>query len=291
MKTLRPAFDLKCIKINFKNLQESVSRKDFRSLASYQYILASIKSLGIIQPIIVTHITGDKYRILDGHLRFYALRELGYTSTYCIASTDDERYTFDVQINGLSTFQRAGMIQRVVDFGIPLEKIAETLGFSLGKLKAELDVTRGIDKEVIKILKTANISKSVLQALRKVKPIRQIEIAEQMTSFGNFSSIFVKGLIAATPPALLENPKANRVLPEDVTQLGLIESESKNLMARVKDAEEKYSSQIYDLTILCGFINRLLSNPKIENYIERNFKESYHRLKKISKLNRSLTLE
>ena len=61
-------------------------------------------------------------------------------------------------------------------------------------------------------------------------------------------------------------------------------------MVRVKDAEEKYSSQIYDLTILCGFINRLFANPKIENYIERNFKESYHRLKKISKLNKSLCL-
>ena len=289
MKTLKPAFDLNCIKIAIDELQESAPRKDFRVLASYQYILASIKSLGVIQPIVVTKISNGKYKILDGHIRFYALRELGQKYVYCIVSTDDERYTFDAQINGLSTFQRAGMIQRVVDSGVPLEHIAESLGFSVSKLKAELDVTRGIDKAAIDILKSANVPRATLQALRKVKPLRQIEIAERMVSEGKFTCIFVSGMVMATPPNMLVNPNStSRSRPEDILEITSIETNSKNLMARVREAEEKYSTQIYELTIICGFLNKLFKNPKIDSYIQRNFSESYSRLKKISKLNGSL---
>ena len=285
MKTLKPAFDLNCIKICIDELKESAPRKDFRSLASYQYILASIKSLGVIQPIVVTKTQNGKYKILDGHIRFYALRELGQKYVYCIISTDDERYTFDAQINGLSTFQRAGMIQKVVDNGVPLEHIAESLGFSVAKLKSELDSTRGIDKAAIDILKSANVSRAALQSLRKVKPLRQIEIAERMVSEGKFTGIFVSAMVMATPPNMLVNSALNlRSRPEDIVEMAGIETNTKNLMAKVKEAEEKYSTQIYELTIICGFLNKLFKNQKMDGYIQRKYPESYSRLKKISKL-------
>lgn len=289
MKILKPAFDLNCVKIEINELQESVHRGDFRSLASYQYILASIKSLGVIQPIVVAKTATGKYKILDGHIRFYALRELGQKYVYCIVSTDDERYTFDAQINGLSTFQRAGMIQKVVDSGIPLEHIADSLGVPAAKLKAELDVTRGIDKAAIDILKSANVPRAALQALRKVKPLRQIEIAERMVAEGKFTCFFVSGMVMATPPNMLVNSSFYiRSRPEDILEIASIETNSKNLIAKVKEAEEKYSTQIYELTIICGFLSKLLKNPKIDSYIQRNFSESYTRLKKISKLNNNL---
>ena len=276
MKTLKPAFDLNCVKIKIGELQETAPRRDFRSLASYQYILASIKSLGVIQPIVVTGSRGGGYRILDGHIRFYALRELGQEYVYCIVSTDDERYTFDAQINSLSSFQRASMIQKVVNGGVPLERIAESLGVSVSKLKSDMDATKGIDKAAIDILKSANVSRAALQALRKVKPLRQIEIAERMAAEGKFSCIFVSGMVMATPPNMLVSAvNMRRTRSEDAYEISSLETNSKNLMAKVREAEEKYSTQIYELTVICGFLNKLFKNQKIDSYIQRNFSESH----------------
>ena len=226
---------------------------------------------------------------MDGHIRFYALRELGQEYVYCIVSTDDERYTFDAQINSLSSFQRASMIQKVVNGGVPLERIAESLGVSVSKLKSDMDATKGIDKAAIDILKSANVSRAALQALRKVKPLRQIEIAERMAAEGKFSCIFVSGMVMATPPNMLVSAvNMRRTRSEDAYEISSLETNSKNLMAKVREAEEKYSTQIYELTVICGFLNKLFKNQKIDSYIQRNFSESHSRLKKISKLNGNL---
>lgn len=291
MKTLKPAFSLNCVKIKVDNLKETLPRKDFRTLASYQFILASIKTLGIVQPIIVSKLAGEKYQILDGHIRFYALKELGQQYIYCIVSTDNERYTFDAQINGLSTFQRIGMIKKVIDSGITLSRIAETLGISEEKLRTELDATNGIDKEVVDILKTANVSRCALQALKKVKPLRQIEIAEKMVAMAKYSAQFVHGLVSASNENMIISQKYKKNIISNFNEIGALESESNNLLKKVKEAEEKYSTQIYELTIICGYINKLLANSNIDGYIQRNFSESYARLKKISKMDKNLLEE
>ena len=60
----------------------------------YLQILASIRSVGIIEPPVVMQDAKSKnrYILLDGHLRLEALKELGEKDVACLISTDDEAF-------------------------------------------------------------------------------------------------------------------------------------------------------------------------------------------------------
>ena len=62
----------------------------------YGQIKASIKDIGIIEPLIVSSANSKaQYILLDGHIRFEILKELGYTLIPCLLSSDDENYTYN----------------------------------------------------------------------------------------------------------------------------------------------------------------------------------------------------
>lgn len=284
MKTLKPAFQLDSVRIPIHDLKETAPRKNFRTLSSYHVIVASIREMGIIQPIVVCpSINPGKYKILDGHLRVCALRELEQKYVYCIISTDDERYTFDAQINNLSTFQRANMIAKAVESGISLSKISLALGINENQLRSDMDVTEGLDQKVVDILKTVNVSKKALIALRKVKSVRQIEIAWRMVNMKKFSYSFVQSMIDSTADCLfVDQKKPKRTKDIDLNEIASMESEIKNLEANAREASEKYERQFYELSIVISFIGRLFSHKRIDEYIKQKFPETYEKFKQIS---------
>jgi hypothetical protein len=61
----------------------------------YQQILASVREVGIIEPLIVFPQPGSPgiFLLLDGHARLDVLKELGQAHARCLISTDDEAYT------------------------------------------------------------------------------------------------------------------------------------------------------------------------------------------------------
>ena len=60
----------------------------------YHQIVTSIESLGIIEPIIVFYDKDkDAIKILDGHLRVEALKDLGIEKAPCILSSIDDAFT------------------------------------------------------------------------------------------------------------------------------------------------------------------------------------------------------
>ncbi len=59
----------------------------------YHQIVTSIESLGIIEPIIVFYDKDkDAIKILDGHLRVEALKDLGLEKAPCILSSIDNAF-------------------------------------------------------------------------------------------------------------------------------------------------------------------------------------------------------
>src|SRR5689334_17501417 len=67
----------------------------------YQQILASVREVGIIEPLIVfpQDRKAEMYILLDGHVRLAVLKELGATSARCLISTDDEAYTYNRRVS------------------------------------------------------------------------------------------------------------------------------------------------------------------------------------------------
>src|SRR5688500_9955036 len=94
-----------------------------RRTSKYQSILASIREIGIIEALAVFPQTApssenqSRYLLLDGHLRLEALKDLGAKAALCLVSTDDEGFTYNRQVNRLSTIQEHFMIRRAIDRG------------------------------------------------------------------------------------------------------------------------------------------------------------------------------
>ncbi len=93
---------LKLIKlIPSKELLENVKRSH-----KYHQIVTSIESLGIIEPIIVFYDKDkDVTKILDGHLRVEALKDLGIEKAPCILSSIDDAFTPNKQVNHINVLK------------------------------------------------------------------------------------------------------------------------------------------------------------------------------------------
>jgi len=66
-----------------------------KTVHRYKTIRASINEVGLVEPLMVHPQKGGDgtYLLLDGHLRLFALKELGETEADCIIANDNESFT------------------------------------------------------------------------------------------------------------------------------------------------------------------------------------------------------
>ncbi len=283
MSKIKTSFDMTPIKVSLDKLEETSPKTGYKAYWSYHSILASIREVGILQPIIICPAKRvGYYKILDGHLRYYALRALKEKYACCIVSLDDERYTFEVQINHINPIQRARMIENAIRQGSTAEKIAKTLDVDVKRILADMNVTEDIDPKVMDILKSAPVPASTLKILRKAKPLRQLEIAESMIHFNNFTARHVQGMILSTPPELLREevkPPRRFILTEGVSNIA---TERANMETRIKEVQPKYNNNVYELTTIISFLRRILENVMLSRYLEKHFIGLYGAIKEIA---------
>src|SRR5688572_492238 len=70
----------------------------------YRRVVTSIRKVGLVEPLAVfpTGRPGGQYTLLDGHLRFWALKELGIDKAKCLVATADEAYTYNHKVSRVS---------------------------------------------------------------------------------------------------------------------------------------------------------------------------------------------
>ena len=161
-----------------------------------------MREVGIIEPLIVFPHNGqpDTYLLLDGHVRLEVLRQIGETHARCLIATDDETYTYNRRVNRMATIQEHNMILKAIRHGVSEERIAKVLKVDVATIRQKRDLLNGICKEAVEILKNKQVSLGVFSFLRKLKPMRQIEVAELLVATGNFSVPYVNALAGCHPP-------------------------------------------------------------------------------------------
>src|ERR1043166_2585438 len=96
MSDVKLAFEMRRIHLPLGDLLPARLIKDAQNnIKRFRTIRASIKEVGMIEPLVVFPQKGaaGKYLLLDGHLRFFALKNLGETEAECIIASDDECLT------------------------------------------------------------------------------------------------------------------------------------------------------------------------------------------------------
>lgn len=175
----------------------------------YTQILSSVRAIGLVEPPVVTPDPKQQgaYFLLDGLLRIEALKDVGSDDVECLVSTDDEAYTYNKRVNRLSAVQEHGMIVRAMDRGVPAEKIAEALELDVSTIRRRFRMLDGICKDAVEMLRETSCPMKSFEILRQMAPIRQVEAVDLMIGQNNFSTMFAKALLAATPQSQLVDPR------------------------------------------------------------------------------------
>ncbi len=118
--------------------------KMLRSSPKFLCIQASIRELGLIEPLVVFPQKGSDgmHVILDGHIRHSVLKEMGIQSAKCLIATDDEGFTYNHKVNRLSAIQEHFMIAKAIKNGASEERIARTLNVDLTLIRQKRGVAR-----------------------------------------------------------------------------------------------------------------------------------------------------
>ncbi len=256
-----------------------------RSSQKYRQVLSSVREVGIIEPLIVFPQDGqtDGYFLLDGHVRLEVLRQLGETHARCLIATDDETYTYNRRVNRMAPIQEHNMILKATKHGVSEERIAKVLRVDVATIRQKRDLLNGICKEAVEILKNRHVSLGVFSLLRKLKPMRQIEVGELLVATGNFSVPYAKALLAATPPDMLVDPDKHKIV-EGLTQeqVAKMEKEMETLQRDLTLIEESHGNQVLNLVLARGYLAKLLGNARVTRYLGQHHADIFRELQSIS---------
>ena len=250
-----------------------------RKSQKFLQIDASIHEIGIVQPPIVARRPELKgrYLLLDGHLRVNVLKDMGVAEVTCLVSLDDEALTYNREVNPLTPVQEHRMILKVIGRGISEQHIAKALNVDVASIRTKRDLLNGICPEVAALFKDKHCPINSFQALKKVKPLRQYEIARTMSGIGNYSVAYARTLVAASAPDQLVNPgkpKAHRRISSE--EMEQIERELANLQGEIERIEETFAADHLNLVLAASYVRSLLRNTEVDRYL-RDYQEKLHR--------------
>jgi hypothetical protein len=257
------------------------------SFGKYRAVLASIKTVGLVEPLVVYPNKGTKgtYLLLDGHMRLKALAELGHATAPCLISTEDDAFTYNDKINSLSLIQEHKMIMKALDGGVTEEAIAKALDIDLEKVIRRKGLLDGLHAEVIQILKDKPVCERALRVLKRVKALRQIEMAQLMVSANNYGFSYVNALLMGTAREHFLNPdnpkKVKGMSLEDVTRM---EKEMESMERDFRLFQDQYGENTLHLGAAQRYVRKLLENAKVKRFLNQRHPEILEELQELAAL-------
>jgi ParB-like chromosome segregation protein Spo0J len=285
MKQVRLGFDPKVVMIPVGNILPMKQLRPGAKLSQkYQQVLASVREVGIIEPLIVFPQNGksEAYLLLDGLVRLEVLKDLGEQHARCLVATDDEAYTYNRRVNRIATIQEHVMILKAIKSGVSEERIAKVLNVDVASIRHKRDLLDGICREAAEILKTRHMSPQVFGLLKKMKPMRQIEVSELLAAASNFSVPYTKALLAATKPEMLVEPEKYKVADGLTAEQAVkMQKEMEVLQRDLKLIEESHGNEVLNLVLARGYLGKLFGNTRIARYLNQNHVDIFRELQAV----------
>ncbi len=238
----------------------------------FEQIRASIVEVGLIEPLSISPMQkkSDNHLLLDGHVRLLALKELKYTEAPCLVAKDDETYTYNKQINRLSTIQEHFMIKRAIERGVSKDRLAKALSLDVGHMMRKATLLEGICPEAADLLQDRQFSSDISRVLRKMKPTRQVECVELMASANNITVSYAEALLVATPAEMLiDGKKPQKLLGVTQEQMLRMEREMASLQGQYKMVEQNYGQDMLNLVLARGYLVKMLENKSVIKFLKQ----------------------
>lgn len=289
-KTVRMAFERDFVVVPITALTPlKPLRPNVKESKKYAQILASIRTVGVVEPpaVAVDAHNPGRYLLLDGHLRVEALKDLGSETVECLVSTDDETYTYNKRINRLTATQEHRMIARAIDRGVPEARIADALGINVTSVKRRFRMLDGICDAAVDLLRDTPCPMAVFEILRQMTPVRQVEAAQLIIDQSNYSVKFATAMLAATPPEEIIDPRKRKphiAKGQTIEQMVRLERELASLQSQARSYEDAYAATNLQLTVAKAYVSKLLGRPRIVRWLTQNRPEYLEQFQSIAEI-------
>jgi hypothetical protein len=242
-----------------------------RSQMKYRQIAASVLHIGLVEPLVVFPHGEARYLLVDGHTRLDILKQNGAAEVECLVAADDESYTYNKRVNYLPPIAEHCMILKALTNGVTEARIAEALDVDVAEIRRKRDLLNGICPEAVELLKHHRVTASAFNALRRMKPVRQIKCAELMISANSYSYSFAKAFLQVTPDELLVKPPSEKRSSAVANSTKhLLEEEAQALVEDLRRTQESYAADMFDLATCCRYFSRLLRNDRVRKYLTKH---------------------
>lgn len=234
----------------------------------YKRIAASIKEVGLVEPLVLAEgRSSGSFTLLDGHVRLAVLKEQAATEARCIVAKDDEAFTYNKRVNRLQPIQEHYMIVRAIERGVSEAKLARALDVDIASIRVRRHMLNGIHDDVAELLKDKPVGIHAFQKLKKMKAMRQLEVAELMISANNYSANYARALLVTTKPADLLKPESKTIRGVSPEQIERLERELASVSQDFHELENAFGDDTLLLVIAAGFLERLLTKRSIETFL------------------------
>jgi ParB family chromosome partitioning protein len=248
--------------IRLRPLRErKVSKREFNR------ILASIKAVGLIEPLVV-YPEGDDYVILDGVQRYRALLELGVEVAPCILGPQREAFTGNRMVNRVSPVQEHRMIEKSLE-EVDEASIAAALGITTIGHRLKKALLKRLHPDVAAAFDQGKINRVCAREFTHVRPSRQKEILDAMAGYKDYSTAFVRTLVVKTPPNQRDTGRRKNNPWDRSAQ------RRNDLLKQLADAEQKHDfySRLYkqytiDLLRMAIYVRTLITNTRVREYLQ-----------------------
>jgi len=285
----RLAFEKNCVEVDLSLLKAAVPLPaGVKTSVKYRQILKSIETIGIVEPIIVT-LDRDQpghFVVLDGQMRLEALKDLGVAKALCLISTDDEGYTYNKRVNGLSVIQAHKMILKTAEGGVSVAQLAEALNLSANTIRAKFKLLDGICPEAIVLLAEKPAPSGIFKVLRQMKPLRQIDVAQTMVNLNTYSTRLATALLRNSSPDQLTPEVAQRSADATPNEaLKRLEQELAALQADTETLQEGFGPASLQLEIIKTHVGTaLLNNAAVVRWLAKRRPDHLQQLQRLSEI-------
>jgi hypothetical protein len=154
------------------------------------------------------------------------------------------------------------------------DRIAKALNVSVDAIRAKRDLLKGICQEAAELLRNERVSGDAFTALRKMKPVRQIDVARLMLNAKKFTGRFARALLDGTRDELLVTAPTKRARNVTPAQQSMMEQETEQMLKHADSIRANYGSDVLDLTAASRYVERLLGNNRIQRYLAKHHQET-----------------
>lgn len=237
----------------------------------------SIKTNGVIMPIVVNKDSDGKYMIIAGERRFRASRLAGKETISAIVREYDERQIKEISLienlqrEDLNPIEAANALKQLMeDYSLTQEELSARIGKSRSAIANTLRLLT-LDEEVIKLVVSNKLSQGHARALITLPPEEQRKIAVKAVNEG-FSVREIEQAVKDyyNPPELIKKiEKAKRQQEMSVELKDLISRMQQTFGTKVAAIGNDKKGRIYidyytrdDLDRLCDIVDILEKNKR-----------------------------